>query len=71
MVPGSIVIQQFSSLVMGVRIRDKFGKRSSHVDIMGSEETAIAEAPPKFAKFPLHVPVAMGTIMKKHVDESV
>jgi len=68
MVPGSIVIQQFSSLVVRVGVGDKFGKGSSHVDIMRSEETAIAEAPPKFAKFPLHVPVAMGTIVKKHVN---
>ena len=54
--------------IVGVRLGHKFGKRRVHLHVVRHEQSAVAQARPKLAKLPEHVPVTMRAVVKKHVD---
>src|SRR5438876_8808257 len=61
-------VQESALFIVRVSGRDKFGECGGHMDIVRDKQAAFAEAPPKLAKLPPHMAVAMRAVMQKHVD---
>ena len=54
--------------VSGVGLRHELGEGSIEMDIVRHEQPPIAQPFPKLPKLPEHVPVAVRTVVQKHVD---